>query len=224
MYFLYEVKGNFHMKKQFTVIAPDTECGKTFATAMLLKNAIVANINAIACKPIQTGSVNGKSQDLDFIFKMAGIIVDDSVYSSLVPCVLETPASALLASRLEKQRINLDEISQKVRKVSQDYDLFFAETAGGIYSPITQNETTADLAKKLGFPVIICIPNRIGAISLGIMAVKSALAEGLTIEGAVFSQTVKPQNESDTLVCKDNVETFRNITGVKIIADYKFEE
>jgi dethiobiotin synthetase len=199
---------------------------------MLLKNTKQERLsrNAMACKPIQTGSLNGKSQDLDFILKTAGISVSDEIYEKLVSCTFKTPASPLLASQIENKKINLDEIVEKIREISKNYDLFFVETAGGIYSPITEtgatgaSETNADFAKKLGFPVIICIPNRVGAISLSVMTVKSVIAEGLKIEGAVFSQTIKPQNETDEMICKDNVETFKRMTGVKIIADIKFGE
>lgn len=208
----------------FTIIAPDTDCAKTYITASLLRKAIKQGHRAIACKPIQTGSEDNKSSDLDFILKTADLSVSDEIYKKLVPCTLKTPASPLLASQIENKEINLDNIVKTIRDISKDYDFTFIETAGGIYSPITENDTNADLAKKLEFPVIICIPNRVGAISLAVMTVKSALAENLTIEGAVFSQTAKPQNETDEMICKDNVKTFENITGIKVISDLKYGE
>ena len=212
------------MKKNFIIIAPDTDCGKTFATATLLKSAIGEKFNAIACKPIQTGSADGKSQDLDFILKAADLTVSPQIYSMLVPCTLKTPASPLLASQIENKKIDLNEIVKKTLEISQNYDSFFVETAGGIYSPITENETNIDMAKKLGFPAIICIPNRIGAISLSVMTYNVLKNESIDIEGAVFTQTIKPQNEFDEAICRDNIETFKRITGVKIIADIKFCE
>ncbi|MCL1947204.1 MAG: dethiobiotin synthase [Chitinivibrionia bacterium] len=212
------------MKKQFIILAPDTDCGKTFATATLLKKAINENINAMACKPIQTGSLDSKSQDLDFILKTANLSVLPEIYSKLVLCTLKTPASALLASKIEKQKINLDEIIKKIREISQNYDLFFVETAGGIYSPITESTNNIYLAKKLGFPAIMCVPNRVGAISLSAMTAKILFAEKIKIEGAIFTQTIKPKNEIDETICRDNIETFEKITGVKIIADIKFKK
>jgi len=214
------IKKRVKLGKAFTIIAPDTDCGKTYATAYLLKN----KVNAIACKPIQTGSTDGKSQDLDFILKTAGISVLNEIYEKLVHCTLKMPTSPLLASQIENKKIDLDEIIEKIRELSNNYDLLFVETAGGIYSPITDTETNVDLAKKLGFTVIICIPNRVGAISLSVLAAKSVVAEGLKIEGAVFSQTIKPQNKTDEMICKDNVEQFQKMTGIKVLADLKFGE
>jgi len=210
------------LKKTFTIIAPDTDCGKTYATARMMRDAISKNINVMACKPIQTGSADGKSQDLDFIFKAADLSVPQKIYEKLVLRTFSTPCSPLLASAIESQSIDLDGIAEKIREVSQDYDLFFVETAGGIYSPITESATVADFARMLGFPVIICVPNRVGAISLSVLAVKAAIAEGLEIEGVIFTQTIKPQNETDELICKTNIEQFQKMTGVKIIADYEF--
>jgi len=211
------------MTGKFTIIAPDTDCGKTYGTSRIMRNALDKNINAIACKPIQTGSTDGKSQDLDFILNTAGLSVPTEIYKKLAPCTFSTPCSALLACQIENREINLGEIVKNIREISENYDLFLAETAGGIYSPITDTATVADFAKMLGFPVIICIPNRVGAISLSVLTVKAALAEGLKIEGAVFTQTIKPQNEIDELICKDNIEQFQKMTGVKVIADYKFK-
>ena len=210
------------MKKAFTIIAPDTDCGKTYATARMMRDAISKNINAMACKPIQTGSADGKSQDLDFILKTAEISVSPDIYKKLAPCTLSTPCSALLAGKIDKREINLDEIAENIKKISENYGLFFVETAGGIYSPITDTDAVANFVKMLGFPVIICIPNRVGAISLSVLAVKAALAEGLEIEGVIFTQTIKPQNETDELICKTNIEQFQKMTGIKVIANYEF--
>jgi dethiobiotin synthetase len=210
------------VKKQFTILAPDTDCGKTFVTAQLLQKAINEKINAIACKPVQTGSENGRSGDLDFIFKTANLTVTPEIYSALAPCVLKTPVSPLLASKIEKKKIDLDEIVDKIRRISQNHDLFFTESAGGIYSPLSENESNVDLAKRLGSQAIICIPNRLGAIALSVMTAKSLLAEKIEIEGAIFTQTKPPENEIDDLIYKDNIESFKNITGIKIIADFKF--
>jgi dethiobiotin synthase len=210
------------MKKRFVIIAPDTDCGKTISTAGLLACAINKNINAIASKPIQTGSLNGRSNDLDFILQAASMNIASEIYDKLVLCKLAVPASPLLASQIENRKIDLDEIVEKTLEITNDYEYSFIETAGGIYSPITQNETNADFAKKLKCPAIISIPNRVGAISLGVMAVKSALSRNLQVAGAVFSQTVKPRSETDFIIIKDNVETFERMTSVKVLANVSF--
>jgi len=212
------------MKKRYTVLAPDTDCGKTFATATLLKKALDENINAVACKPVQTGSLDGRSPDLDFIFAKTGLKVCDEVYSSLISYALKMPASPLLAAQKEGTLVDFDKIVKKTLEVSENYDYFLVETAGGIYTPITESASNVDLARSLGFPVIICIPNRVGAISLSVMCAKALLSEGLKIEGAIFSQTQKPKNETDEMICKDNVNTFRRITGIEVTQDIKFCE
>ena len=208
------------MKKRFVIMAPDTDCAKTITTAGLLSAAVNKKINATASKPIQTGSSNERSSDLDFILSIANI--KTKIYDKLVLCKLKTPASPLLAAQIEKQNINLDEIVRKTIEISNNYDLFFVETAGGIYSPITQNQTNADFAEKLICPVIISIPNRVGAISLGVMAVKSALAQNLPVAGAVFSQTEITRNEIDSAIIRDNVETFKRMTSIKVLASVPF--
>jgi|GEM_PF-2330125 len=219
------------MKKKFVIIAADTDCAKTITTAGLLAAAVNKKIDAIASKPIQTGSQNGRSSDLDFIFNTANLSVSPQTYEKLVLCKLKTPSSPLLASQLENSAINLDEVVKKTVETSNDYDLFFIETAGGIYTPITcdssdlqKYKTNADFAKKLECPAIISVPNRVGAISLGVMAVNCAKNHGLQIAGAVFSQTLKPKNESDFAILKDNIVTFQQMTGVKVLSDVSFIE
>jgi dethiobiotin synthetase len=224
------------MKKKFVIIAADTDCAKTITTAGLLAAAVDKKNNAIASKPIQTGSHDGRSSDLDFIFNTANLSVSPQNYQKLVLCKLKTPSSPLLASQLENSVIDLDEVVRKTLEAANDYDLFFIETAGGIYTPITcvdfnsqkslppKYETNADFAKRLECPVIISVPNRVGAISLGVMAVNCARNHGLQIAGAVFSQTIKPKDENDFAILKDNIETFQQMTNVKVISDVSFME
>jgi len=213
------------MKNRFIILAPDTDCGKTYSTAVLLKKAVSANLNAMACKPIQTASADGKSPDLDFILKSAGVSVNPRTYARLVPLAFKTPASAELANRLENngKPIDFDALVSHVSDLANEYDTFFVESAGGIYSPITQSLTNVDFAKKLNFPAIICIPNRIGAVSMSVMTAKALVMEGIKIEGAVFSQTSAAESHIDRLILHDNVAAFQWLTGVKIIMDIKYK-
>ncbi|MCL2845437.1 MAG: dethiobiotin synthase [Chitinivibrionia bacterium] len=213
------------MKKKYTILAPDTDCGKTFATATLLKSALENGENAIACKPVQTGSADGRSPDLDFIFAKAGLNVSPEVYSSLIYRTFKMPASPHLAAYKEgSDDVDFYELVRKITEVSENYDTFFVETAGGIYTPITDKKYNIDLAMSLGFPVILCIPNRVGAISLSVMSAITLQRRGIEIAGAVFSQTIKPKNEDDEEICEDNPLFFYGATGIKVIADIKFCE
>ncbi|MDR0303644.1 MAG: dethiobiotin synthase [Chitinispirillales bacterium] len=222
------------MRKKFVIIAPDTDCAKTITTSGLLTSAINKKIRSIASKPIQTGCSDRRSKDLDFAFSTAKLNVLTEIYEKLVLCKLKTPSSPLLASQLENISIDWDEIVKKIIEVSNDYDLFFIETAGGIYTPITCGNlglqksfiykygTNADFAKALKCPVLLSIPNRVGAISLGVMTVNCAKEHGLQIAGAIFSQTVEPKTETDIAILRDNVETFQYMTGVKVLANVPF--
>ena len=73
-------------------------------------------------------------------------------------------------------------------------EIVIVEGAGGLMSPIGDEEYIADLAADIGFPLILVVPNRIGAINGALLTLIAATArpEPLCVAGIVLNDFLPP--------------------------------
>jgi dethiobiotin synthetase len=71
------------------------------------------------------------------------------------------------------------------------------EGAGGLLSPISDHEYVADLARDLGYPLVIVAVNELGVINATLQTLIAAKAccAGVSIAGIVLTQLRKPGND-----------------------------
>jgi dethiobiotin synthetase len=72
---------------------------------------------------------------------------------------------------------------------TDECDILIVEGAGGLMSPISDDEYFADVAYDLGYPVLIVAPNMIGVInqSLSALITAACFRDGLDIAGVVLN-------------------------------------
>ena len=68
--------------------------------------------------------------------------------------------------------------------------MLIVEGAGGLLSPITEDEYVADLALDLGFPLIVVTDNALGTINrtLSSLIVAATWREGLEVAGVIVNE------------------------------------
>ncbi|MEX1045230.1 MAG: ATP-dependent dethiobiotin synthetase BioD, partial [Chthoniobacterales bacterium] len=59
--------------------------------------------------------------------------------------------------------------------------------AGGWLVPVTDKLTLADFAVELGWPVIVVVRNRLGALNHALLTLESVRARGLVLTGIVLN-------------------------------------
>src|SRR5437667_210253 len=84
--------------------------------------------------------------------------------------------------------------------------LVIVEGAGGFMSPIGDHEYIADLAEHFGYPLVVVVPNRIGAINGTLLTLIAAAArpKHVPIAGIVLNN-VLPADASDPAVRSNRV-------------------
>lgn len=131
------------------VVGTGTDVGKTHVTAALMRVASRAG----AWKPIATG--------------MRDAMGDDArVIGATVPPLyaFEPPISPHLAARHVNITIRAKTIVDRARELATAHELFFVESAGGLFSPISESETNLDIAHALGGVLLLVAPDRIGVL------------------------------------------------------------
>lgn len=118
------------------VVGTGTDVGKTHVTASLMKVAS----NAGAWKPVATGMP--ETDEMGDDARAIGA-TEPPLYA------FEPPISPHLAARRAKVTIRAKSIAEHARAVAIGYEVLFVESAGGLFSPISETETNLDVARAI---------------------------------------------------------------------------
>ncbi|MGZ3416268.1 MAG: dethiobiotin synthase [Polyangiales bacterium] len=129
-----------------------TGVGKTTTAVALVRALRAAGKNVGAWKPIETGGI----EDGERLGAAAG---SDAVASIR----LRDPVAPSVAARREGRRISVADLASEGRRRAGDP--LVIETAGGLFSPLNEEETNAELVLALAPDVhLLVAPNRLGVL------------------------------------------------------------
>jgi dethiobiotin synthetase len=157
-----------------------TSIGKThFAEALLL--AWTRTARAVGFKPIETGVAEGVATDALRLGAVSSFHVKQRGYS------LSAPVSPHLAARDEGIQIRIDLVAALVEEVRQQADGMVVELAGGLFTPIADGLSNADLANSLAADsVLLVAPDRLGVLHDVAAAMRGASMTSVRIDGVVL--------------------------------------
>jgi dethiobiotin synthetase len=170
------------MPSGFFVTGTDTGIGKTYVSCLLLHALAARNKAVVGMKPIAAGSENGQWQDVELLCAASNVEVP---LNDLNPYALQAPIAPHIAAELEGVAIEIAQIERCYNRLARNADVVVVEGAGGFLVPINARETTADLAKALGLPVILIVGMRLGCINHALLTVQAINHAGLYFSGWV---------------------------------------
>jgi len=166
--------------KNYFVTGTDTDCGKTFVTALLVKAARAAGVDAIGAKPFCCGP----RTDVEIL---AAASDEVETPDALNPVWLQTPAAPRACELLGEPAADVAAALAAMRALAARHAQVFCEGAGGWLVPIARNYTVADFAIELGWPVIVVVRNKLGALNHSLLTVESIRARGLNLAGVILN-------------------------------------
>src|SRR4051794_2846771 len=101
--------------------------------------------------------------------------------------VSEGRAAPLIAARLAGSRLDPEALLEEARRTGENGDMLLVATSGGLMAPITERYTNRDLAHELGLPVVLVAPAEAGLTANALLALDSALGNGLAVAGIVIA-------------------------------------
>lgn len=164
-------------KKQiYFITATNTDVGKTYASAVFLKQFAKDGYKVGYFKPIETGvdTIPQDGQRLLDLTKKLNPLFDVSI-NDVVPYQFKLPASPIVAS--EDTVIDIKLIKEKANYLLQFCDILIIEGAGGLLVPIKKDYFMIDLIKEFTCKTILISPSSLGSINdtlLSQMALKNA--------------------------------------------------
>lgn len=175
------------MTAGFFITGTDTDVGKTWATIALMRALQRQGLQVAAMKPVAAGCVwqHGQLKNADALLMQAYASMDLN-YAMINPYAFEAAISPHLACG--EVVVELSVLLEQLSHLQQLADLVVVEGAGGWYSPLSGELDNADLAKVLGFPVILVVGLRLGCINHARLTLKAIQQANLSCAGWVAVQ------------------------------------
>lgn len=164
----------------YFVTGTDTDCGKTYVTALLVRAARAARVDAVGAKPFCCGP----RTDVE-ILAQASDHVD--TLNAINPVWLKTPAAPRACEMLGEPAADVPRALTAVRDLAARHTQVFCEGAGGWLVPVAKDCTVADFAADLGWPVIVVVRNKLGALNHTLLTLESVRRRGLPLAGIILN-------------------------------------
>jgi dethiobiotin synthetase len=167
------------------VIGTDTGVGKTTIASGLLRLARQRGGAPIPFKPAETGC-DPAPLDAHALWEAARPPI---ALADVCLHALRLPAAPALAAEAEGVRLDLDAIVARARALAGAGDFLLVEGAGGLLVPYVGGATTADLAARLGLPVLVVARTSLGTVNHTSLTVREAERTGLSVAAVVLNET-----------------------------------
>lgn len=188
----------------FFITATDTEVGKTYVTALLARHLSQVGKRVAAFKPISCGDRN----DAEILAAAvhSGLSLDE-----INPIHFSMPAAPYRAGELD-----FADLVKKIQQQEAQFEALVVEGIGGWMVPLTRNETVVDLAKALGYSVLLVAGNRLGVLNHTLLTVAQIEQCGVPFAGVILNQF---RAEPDTL---GNAGVLRELLGDRFLGETPF--
>jgi dethiobiotin synthetase len=182
------------------VTGTDTEVGKTAVSAALLCLLKQQGLSVAGMKPIASGcesTSNGlRNEDALILNQQASI---ELAYEVVNPYAFEPAIAPHIAANKVGVTIQAEVIQRQFYQIQQQVDSVVVEGAGGWLVPIDNTLTMADVAIRLGLPVVLVVGIRLGCINHALLTVQAIQQSGLPFYGWLANH-VDDCAESDEII------------------------
>ncbi len=198
------------------VTATDTGVGKTEVACALVVAARAAGVDAVGMKPAQSGRTPAGRSDAERLREASDGV---EPLEAICPYTFDAPLAPAVAARLEGVVISLDRMVAAARALAARHAAIVVEGTGGLLTPLTENETCAELAAALGLPVLVVALAGLGTVNHVALTCEALDRRGLAVAGIVLNRTTPADDPS----VPHNAAEIRRATNRDVIAALPFE-
>ena len=192
----------------YFVTGTDTDCGKTYVTALLVQAARAAGVDVIGAKPFCCGP----RTDVEILATASGGVES---LDAINPVWLKTPAAPRACELLGEPAADIPGALAAVRGLAARHTQVFCEGAGGWLVPVAANCTIADFAGELAWPVIVVVRNKLGALNHALLTLESIRNRDLPLAGIILNDLEGQMDEAT----RTNRRVLEESCGCPILAE-----
>lgn len=199
------------------VTGTDTGVGKTLIAAALLHAYKRAGIAAVGMKPVSAGcDDDGRNEDVDALRAASSVEVPDE---ERCPYLLRVAIAPHIAAQSEGKRIDLRHIERAYASLSARADAVVVEGVGGFVVPLNETEDTAELARRMGLPVLLVVGMRLGCLNHALLTQHAIENCGLRLAGWIANR-IDPVMQS----AEENIAALRERLHAPLWADVPHQQ
>jgi len=165
----------------FFVTGTDTNVGKTVLSALL-----VAALDGIYWKPVQTGAIEGTDRNSIGLWAACP---EERILPERY--VFDPPVSPHLAASEAGVRIALEDFALPAPLGGRP---LLVEGAGGAMAPLNEKDLMLDLMRLFGLPVIVAARTTLGTINHTLLTLRALREAHLNVHGVVMIGEKDVQN------------------------------
>ncbi len=175
-----------NMSAGLFIAGTDTGVGKTLAARLIVRSLGRAGIRTAVMKPVAAGAdatpEGPRNEDALDLMREANV---EAPYELVNPYCLAAPVSPHIAAAEAGVTIDLDVLAARYGELARRADCVVVEGAGGWLVPISDRQSMADLALRLGLPVVLVVGLRLGCLNHALLSAESIHSRGARLGGWV---------------------------------------
>jgi dethiobiotin synthetase len=191
------------------ITGTDTGVGKTYVAALIARELARTGKRVGVYKPAASGCVRGVdgllvADDAVALWEAAG---RPGELDRVAPQRYAAPLAPHLAARAEGRRVDAQLLRDGLAYWHERSEVVLVEGAGGLMSPISDDDYNAGLAAEFGFPLVVVAPNVLGVINQTLQTLITAAnyRGGLSIAGIVLND-VREASHTDPSTATNRTE------------------
>lgn len=175
------------MKGGVIITGTDTGCGKTWFSWLLVKALRAKGIDAVGWKPMCCG-------EREDAYALEDASDGRLSIEEVNPVWFRTPIAPFPASELEGGAVDLASLVTTGHELAAQHEVVVCEGVGGWEVPLTAQDNFSDFAKKLNWPVVLVVGNRLGALNHTFLSQAAIESKGCDLKAVVLNQVIEEQD------------------------------
>jgi dethiobiotin synthetase len=162
----------------FFITGTGTGVGKTYVAALIARALRAAGKRVGVYKPVASGCETRDGQlvspDAVALWEAAG---RPGTLDRVCPQMFSAPLAPHLAARAEGRRVDAGLLREGIEFWRASSEIVIVEGAGGLMSPLSEDDYNAELAAEFGYPLVVVSANELGTINATLQTLITARSE-----------------------------------------------
>lgn len=199
--------------KGLFITGTDTGIGKTFVGGGIAGVLRKRGKDVGVFKPMLSGvSRQDPMSDTNLLKNISG---DHNTLEQITPFQFDEPLAPYIAAKRTGQSISLDAVMDEWEMIKDTHEYFIVEGAGGLGVPFGEDYVAADIAREIGFPLLIVARTGLGTVNHVWLTVQVAKNMGLHIAGIILNN-INEKNQG--IAEQTNPGLIEEVTNIPVLA------